>query len=293
MNVKGHFRDLGMLLDKKYEENHTKIDLKLLQKFKSRGAEQDFLDACEAIKNGSPVINPLLLGVQNINEYALLQSHDSEINILTYNHIFKLIKHLNPQSIIDIGCGGGFLPYLLSKEYPDISYVGVDYLENLLDISKALNPNREFCQFDYLSGEANFENNAKCIIANRPFSLSDLPIEVKPHITEEADGVGYCINCAESLKDALYCYMSNICRAAPKAEYFIQIQRLPLVQDYIGFIDGFERSNWHLSKKYSRILKAKRADEMLGALVFTKKKSDFMEPSSVIQWMKKNGWRRF
>jgi len=293
MNVKGHFRDLGMLLDKKYEENHTKIDLKLLQKFKSRGAEQDFLDACEAIKNGSPVINPLLLGVQNINEYALLQSHDSEINILTYNHIFKLIKHLNPQSIIDIGCGGGFLPYLISKEYPEISYFGVDYLENLLDISKALNPNREFSQFDYLSDGENFENNAKCIIANRPFSLSDLPVEIKPHITKEVDGIGYCINCAESLKDALYCYLSNSYRIAPKAEYFIQIQRLPSVQDYIGFIDGFERSNWHLSKKYSRILKARRTDELLGALVFTKKKSDIMDPSDVIQWMKKNGWEKF
>lgn len=129
MNVKGYFRNLGMLLDKKHAGNHTKIDLKLLKKFKIRGAEQEFWDACEALQNGTPVINPLLLGVQSINEYAVLQSHDSEINILTYNHIFKLIKHLNPQSIIDIGCGGGFLPYLLSKEYPEISYVGVDYRE--------------------------------------------------------------------------------------------------------------------------------------------------------------------
>ena len=175
MNVKGYFRNLGMLLDKKHAGNHTKIDLKLLKKFKIRGAEQEFWDACEALQNGTPVINPLLLGVQSINEYAVLQSHDSEINILTYNHIFKLIKHLNPQSIIDIGCGEGRLTRELHLKFKNSVVHGVDYSIKSINMAKALN------------SDMNIDFFAKNIIEDslkRTYDVATL-MEVYEHIPPE------------------------------------------------------------------------------------------------------------
>ena len=293
MNTKAELVKLGMLFDKKYTKYPKKIDLKMLARFRLRNAEEEFFEACEEIQNSEPKVNPLLLAVKSKKEYALLQSHDAETVLLSYEFCLRVIKKLNPESIIDVGCGGGFFPYLLNTASSESSYLGVDYLDNLLKIGKDICPENKFVKFDYFSSDDNIVSEAKFIVANRPFSCGDLQLEEKPHDISEFEGVTICPNCALSLREALIGYLENVGKLAPYAESFLQIQRLSLTEDYVGFIMAFEDSGWYLSNEHSRILSIKSTDEQIAALFFTREEAKRLNENEIIRWMNKNGWQAF
>ncbi|CAN5520610.1 hypothetical protein BH10ACT7_BH10ACT7_11280 [soil metagenome] len=47
-------------------------------------------------------------------------------------------------SILEVGCGGGYNSELIAHRAPKLSYVGVDLAESMVEISRRTYPNREF-----------------------------------------------------------------------------------------------------------------------------------------------------
>ena len=60
-------------------------------------------------------------------------SENTDINSFHQKAIISHIKKVNPKSILDLGCGTGFLLRKINKIYPHIELTGVDLLNNKSD----------------------------------------------------------------------------------------------------------------------------------------------------------------
>lgn len=54
------------------------------------------------------------------------------------------------KSVLDVGCGFGYLGKFLIKKFPNVSYTGVDIVPEFLAKAKLRRPNLKFLQRDYL-----------------------------------------------------------------------------------------------------------------------------------------------
>lgn len=65
--------------------------------------------------------------------------------------ILSLIKKYLPSSFLDVGCGCGALYEVCFKEFPNMSYYGVDYSEEAIDLAKLSWCGDSFSVKNYLS----------------------------------------------------------------------------------------------------------------------------------------------
>jgi len=76
-------------------------------------------------------------------------SEDTDINSFHFKAIFDHIKEVNPKSILDLGCGSGFLLRKIKQAYPHIELTGVDLSckkeKNIIFKQSSIN---EFFKFD-------------------------------------------------------------------------------------------------------------------------------------------------
>lgn len=86
--------------------------------------------------------------------------------------VFDLLKEMNFNSLIDIGCGDGRFLSELNKVYPDIDICGVDFSKRAIAFAKAMNPEISSC---YL------ENNIIEETVSETYDVATL-IEVLEHI---------------------------------------------------------------------------------------------------------------
>ena len=64
------------------------------------------------------------------------------------NFIIKLIKNINFDSLLDIGCGDGRLLSEINKIFPEKKLTGVDYSTRAIQLAKALNNKIDFICLD-------------------------------------------------------------------------------------------------------------------------------------------------
>ncbi len=61
----------------------------------------------------------------------------SESNYPKHWKVFlKLIKSVNPKSMLDVGCGCGAYYKLCLKHFPNIVYTGIDYADDAINLAK-------------------------------------------------------------------------------------------------------------------------------------------------------------
>lgn len=98
----------------------------------------------------------------------------------SYERFFKGLA--SDASVLDVGCGPGVIAYFLSKNYPKMTYQGLDYAENMIELAQKHFPQYEFFVKDARQlAEFPGEFNALCA----GFCLPYLSIQEVPEFLKE------------------------------------------------------------------------------------------------------------
>tara|TARA_R110000868_G_scaffold8205_8_gene42820 strand:- start:23796 stop:24656 length:861 start_codon:yes stop_codon:yes gene_type:complete len=91
----------------------------------------------------------------DLNQTAVVQSFSQaaaqydQLAVLQRNMGDELLERLSlikiePQTIVDLGCGTGELTYQLQQRYPDAKVIGIDAADNMISVAKQQHPDIEF-----------------------------------------------------------------------------------------------------------------------------------------------------
>lgn len=106
------------------------------------------------------------LGLE-LEPYILRKDMTAVHHLARYYWALAIIENLqSAKSILDVACGGGYGSYLLSKKFPNIQVVGVDYDKAAIKKARKIydNNNLEFIVGDVLEWEKTIGNNTFDII---------------------------------------------------------------------------------------------------------------------------------
>jgi len=109
-------------------------------------------------------------------DYYILQKKDGYRFSIDPILLAGFIKTINQDKILDLGTGGGILPFLLQKNNPEknLEITGIDIQEEYIDManrSKELNKtdNIQFVEMDIKSVHKDFKNQFDLVVTNPPF----------------------------------------------------------------------------------------------------------------------------
>lgn len=101
-----------------------------------------------------------------------IQSQAIPSRLITNAAILRTVEKYRPQSILDIGCGEGFMGPLLTAQ--GLQYEGIDGSAGLIDIARSSHPQQSFQHVTYeqiSSGHWKFHRPVDAVLFN--FSLLD------------------------------------------------------------------------------------------------------------------------
>jgi len=74
-------------------------------------------------------------------------------HLARYHWVKNVLKEIKPKKILDIACGAGYGTYMIAKQFPDSSIVGIDYDQYAIEVSQSsyILPNLIFQRGDMVS----------------------------------------------------------------------------------------------------------------------------------------------
>lgn len=98
----------------------------------------------------------------NSNQYMKFKNERTQPSVDLINRI----SYLDPQNILDIGCGPGNSTFALKNHFKNADIIGVDYSENMLEKAKTSYPDMTFEKCNVPSGLENYEQKFDLIFSN-------------------------------------------------------------------------------------------------------------------------------
>ncbi len=72
----------------------------------------------------------------NLNKYTTSNSLYAWHIRTFHDRITELVRSVNPESVLDVGCGEGFLAHHLYENLPDVSFTGIDASDGAVDFAR-------------------------------------------------------------------------------------------------------------------------------------------------------------
>ncbi|GAA3712548.1 hypothetical protein GCM10022421_19840 [Oceanisphaera sediminis] len=86
------------------------------------------------------------------------------IYLPVWKEVVEFIKKQNIKSVLDIGCGPGQFAQYISREIPDLNYIGIDYSQVAIDKAKNKNPSIDFYTLDIMEPGALEKFNVEAFV---------------------------------------------------------------------------------------------------------------------------------
>lgn len=183
---------------------------------------------------------------------ALLFSHDSSRIVYSLTWVNKVIKRLDPSSIIEFGCGAGFQLQYINHCFPDVALVGIDKSINLLNTIPE-RTNIQTSALDYF--EYSSDEKYDLVLCDFGWDNSDIPSGPTPHNTETIYGKAICPGCAETAQQFYVQMLSTFVQNVSEIGSLAITGRFPAPQNQVAFYRAVESLNLSIKKDLSTLLK--------------------------------------
>ncbi len=192
---------------------------------------------------------------------------------LRNNHIINEIRRLKFNSLIDVGCGDGFLANLIKSQFPDKKISGTDVSNKILIINSEKYPEIDFYQSDITSNSFNIEKHYDIVVCSEVIEhLVEWKTSLK-YLSVLLKKEGYLILTTQSGKK----YKSDINNGHIN-HFELQILENELSKYGIKFINSFKKGfpflnmqKWLYEKIESTALGYERGDSgntLFGRILF-------------------------
>jgi len=141
---------------------------------------------------------------KTLKQAALQFSYDWPRAVATMDWFDEVVRRLGPTSIVEMGCGAGFLLGFLRNRDPGVHLQGVDAARNLVDIGAALSGNALIAG-DYLTAKP--DRAYDLIVCDFGFDMARFKPSTTPHSIAACAGAQYCPGCSDDLKVQFDAYL--------------------------------------------------------------------------------------
>ena len=179
-----------------------------------------------------------------------------------------LVRKIAPNSIVEMGCGAGFLLRYIQSRYPHLRLQGIDSADNLIRIASEL-CGTPLIDGDYL--EVQPDQKYDLVICDFGFDLVQFSETSTPHTTDSVGGFEFCPGCSDHLKLQFDSYLQAWRNWTHKTSCLAVAGRI----SHFGMLRAFVLSSrdvgWDLLLHDSAMLKIRHNGilERFPALVFT------------------------
>ena len=130
---------------------------------------------------------------------AKLFSHDANRSVASMTWISKTLSTLQPGTILELGCGAGFLLGYLKSTHIEFSYNGMEILDNLAQIASEVSGVKIYNQ-DYAAASIN--EKFDYLICDFGWNTTDIKDGPAPHDVHEFEGLKYCAGCSSAAEES-------------------------------------------------------------------------------------------
>lgn len=271
----------------KFGKSARSLDLAFLRAF-SEERQEDVQDLWERLHMQSATVQELYALPDTREQMSLLVSHDAPRMIASLGWFESVVVKLEAKSLIEFGCGAGYLLSYLRQVFPTLDVIGVERQSNL---TKLIDPddNLNVCAGDYR--ELQPYTSVDLVLCDFGWDNNEIPQSTKPHSSAEIAGKGYCPGCSDD-KIPFFASMLGAWKpwAKPRASLAIA-GRLTNLTDLRAIVLAAEQYDWHLDAEQSTLLKVTNLAgdaEKFPALIFTTIKQE--APPAMIERYLLSGW---
>ena len=130
---------------------------------------------------------------------AKLFSHDANRSVASMTWISKTLSALQPGTILELGCGAGFLLGYLKSIHSEFNYTGLEILGNLAKIASEVSSVKIYNQ-DYAAASIN--QKFDYLICDFGWNSTDVNDGPAPHDMQKFEGLEYCAGCSSAAEES-------------------------------------------------------------------------------------------
>lgn len=274
----------------KFGKSVRSLDLAFLRTF-SEERQEDVQDLWERLHMQLATVQELYALPDTREQMSLLLSHDAPRMVASLGWFESVVAKIEAKSLIEFGCGSGYLLSYLRHAFPTLDLTGVERQSNL---AKLIDPddNLNVCEGDYREIQPN--TSVDLVLCDFGWDNNEIPQSTKPHSIAEIAGKAYCPGCSDD-KVPFFASMLGAWKAWANPLASLAIAgRLTNLIDLRAIVLAAEQYDWHLNAEQSTQLKVTNLAgqaEKFTALIFTTNKQE--EPAAAIERYLLLGGREF
>lgn len=257
----------------KFGKSARSLDLAFSRAF-SEEKRKDSQVVWERMQMGMVTVQELYALPETREQMSLLFSQDSPRMVASLSWFKSVVAKLEAESLIEFGCGAGYLLSYLRQVFPDLDLTGVERQSNLANFVDQ-SENIRVCEGDYR--ELQPDNHFDLVVCDFGWDNNEIPESIQPHSSAEIAGKGYCPGCSDD-KIPFFASMLGAWKAWAKPRASLAIAgRLKNLTDLRAIVMAAEQHDWHLDGEQSTLLKVANLAgqvEKFPALIFTTNKQD-------------------
>lgn len=247
-------------------------------------------DVLERIRLGVSTVKELYDLPRTREQISLLVSHDAPRMCASLEWFKSGVAYLKPTSVVEFGCGAGYLLGYLRHSHPDLTLAGVERQSNL---AKLVVEDERLTVFEGDYRELAPVDRYDLVVCDFGWDNHDIPASTSPHSSAELAGYPYCPGCSDDEVPFFASMLTEWKRwAKPKAPLVVA-GRLMDVSDLRAFVLAAEQVGWHLAADRSgQLVVTNLAGETedFPALSFSPKK-EMPAARALEEFLKTNGRR--
>lgn len=229
-------------------------------------------DVWERIHLGLSTVKELYDLPRTREQISLLVSHDAPRMCASLNWFKSAVAHHKPASIIEFGCGAGYLLGFLRHSHPDLTLAGVERQSNL---ARLVEEDERLTVFEGDYRELAPVDRYDLVVCDFGWDNHDIPASTSPHSDAEVAGYPYCPGCSDDEMPFFTSMLAEWKRWAKPEAPLVVAGRLMDVIDLRAFVLAAEQVGWHLwTDRSGQLVVANLAGETedFPALSFSAKK---------------------